>query len=229
MFKNLNEWEIMLKKMVWAQLGNIENKKILDFGSGIGVTANHFANNNEVIAIEPSEESVKERWADNEYQQIVGSTSELSQFEDESFDIIFCHNVFEYATDREDILKEFYRLLKPDGMLSIVKHNRAGRVMQAVVMLNDFENAHNLLDGKTVAASKFGTIHHYDDADITKWCDGFKLLKVYGIRTFWDLQQNQEVHKDPEWQEKMLEVEMRVCDVDEYKNISFFHHLILHK
>lgn len=49
------------------------------------------------------------------------------------------------------------------------------------------------------------------------------------MRTFWDMQQNQEIHKDIEWQENMLEMELRVSDLDEYKNIAFFHHLILKK
>ena len=66
---------------------------------------------------------------------------------DETFDVIICHNVFEYASDRADIIGEFCRLIKPDGFISIVKHNRPGRVMQMVVLLNDFERANSLLDG----------------------------------------------------------------------------------
>lgn len=62
--------------------------------------------------------------------------------------------VLEYAEDREDIVKEFARILKNDGKISIVKHNRAGRVMQMVVLLNDFEHAHSLLDGKDVTEMK---------------------------------------------------------------------------
>ena len=146
MLEKLQPWEALLKRILWAQLGDIQNKKILDFGSGIGVTANHYAKNNEVVAIEPDEESVKERYTENDYQQIIGSIDELKKLEDESFDIIFCHNVLEYATEREDIIKEFYRLLKPNGMLSVVKHNRPGRVMQMVVLLNDFESANNILN-----------------------------------------------------------------------------------
>ena len=61
--------------------------------------------------------------------------------------MIICHNVLEYAQDREDIVRQFARVLKTDGKISIVKHNRAGRVMQMVVLLNDFEHAHSLLDG----------------------------------------------------------------------------------
>ena len=39
-------------------------------------------------------------------------------------------------------------MLKQDGILSIVKHNRPGRVMQMAVLLDDFEKANALLDGK---------------------------------------------------------------------------------
>lgn len=60
--------------------------------------------------------------------------------------MIFCYNVLEYVPDREEILKEFYRLLKPEGFVSLVKHNRPGRVMQMVALLNEFEKVHALLD-----------------------------------------------------------------------------------
>ena len=82
----LPAWERLFKKIVWQQLGDIEGKKILDFGSGEGITANHFASNNEVIAIEPSVEMLANVWKDYEYTQIVGDVSALSEFEDETFD-----------------------------------------------------------------------------------------------------------------------------------------------
>ena len=229
MSENLPTWEMLSKQMIWKQLGSINNKKILDFGSGNGVTASFYAKDNEVIAIEPSEEVLVNRVCDNDYKQITGSTKELKQFGNESFDVILCHNVLEYAEDREFIVNEFYRLLKPNGLLSVVKHNRTGRVMQMVVLLNNFENANSLLDGKDGNAKKYGTIHYYENTDLTKWCKDFSLLKVYGIRTFWDLQQNQEIQNNADWQKKMLQIEMRVQDIDEYKNIAFFNHLLLTK
>ena len=226
---DLQPWECLMKKMVWKQLGDIRGKKILDFGSGIGVTANYLAKHNEVMAIEPDEESVKTRWTDNNYIQIIGSTKELKDFEDETFDMIICHNVLEYAEDREDIVKEFARVLKHNGKISLVKHNRAGRVMQMVVLLNDFEHAHSLLDGNDGMTSMFGAIRYYEDSDIEKWCPELMITKTLGMRTFWDMQQNQENHKDEEWQDKMIDIEMRVSDVEEYKAIAFFHHLIIEK
>ena len=226
----LQPWEKLMKQIVWQQMGEIKNKKILDFGSGNGVTADCLAKYNDVTAIEPNEESVKERWQENQYCQITGGLKELKEFKDETFDMIVCHNVFEYAKEeRIEILNEFARLLKKDGFISLVKHNRPGRVMQMVVLLNDFESANSLLDGNDGMTSKFGALQYYEDEDIEKWCDKLKITKTLGMRTFWDMQQNQELHKDSNWQQKMIEMELRVSDIEEYKNIAFFHHLFLEK
>ena len=51
----LQPWECLMKRIVWKQLGDIRDKKILDFGSGIGVTANYLAEHNDVTAIEPED------------------------------------------------------------------------------------------------------------------------------------------------------------------------------
>lgn len=225
----LPAWERLFKKIVWQQLGDIEGKRILDFGSGEGITACHFAEKNEVIAIEPSEEMLATAWKDYEYTQITGDVNALSAFEDETFDIIICHNVLEYIDDKAEVIKVLSRVLKQDGIISIAKHNRAGRVMQMAVLLDDFDKANALLDGENSSASKFGAIRYYEDNDILQWNPELEISQVYGIRTFWDLQQNQEKHNDEEWQEKMIQLENRVSQVPEYTAIAFFHHLLIKK
>ena len=225
----LPAWERLFKKIVWEQLGDLEGKKILDFGSGEGITANHFAEKNDVTAIEPSVEMLSNAWKDYEYTQIVGDVNALSAFKNETFDMIICHNVLEYIDDKAAVVKALARVLKKDGIISIVKHNRAGRVMQMAVLLDDFEKANEILDGKDSTASKFGTIRYYEDNDITKWEPQITISDIWGIRTFWDLQQNQQKHGDEAWQEKMLQLELRVSQMREYKNIAFFHHLLLKK
>ena len=225
----LPDWERLFKKIVWKQIGNLEGKKILDFGSGEGITANHFAKKNDVTAIEPSEEMLSNAWKDNEYNQIVGDVNALSVFNDETFDIIICHNVLEYVDNKEEVIKVLTRVLKQDGILSIVKHNRPGRVMQMAVLLDDFEKTNALLDGENSTASKFGAIRYYEDNDIIKWASELTVSEVFGIRTFWDLQQNQEKHGDEDWQDKMMQLEMRVARISEYRDIAFFHHILLKK
>ena len=225
----LPAWERLFKKIVWVQIGDIEGKKILDFGSGEGITANHFAKKNDVTAIEPSEEMLSNAWKDYEYTQIVGDVNALSGISDETFDIIICHNVLEYIDDKEAVIKALARVLKKDGILSIAKHNRAGRVMQMAVLLDDFEKANALLDGEKSMASKFGVIRYYGDKDILEWESNLVISEVFGIRIFWDLQQNQEKHGDEDWQRKMIQLEMRVAQIPEYRDIAFFHHLLLKK
>lgn len=225
----LPAWERMLKTILWRQLGDIREKKILDFGSGKGITANHFAEKNEVTAVEPWEEMVKKRWKDFEYTQLTGDLSVLAQFRDESFDLVICHNVLEYIDDKQSVVKELARVLKSGGTMSVVKHHRAGRIMQMAVLLDDCEKANDLLDGQNSTASEFGAIRYYEEDQITEWASQMKSEKVYGIRTFWDLQQNQEKHGEEEWQERMIRLEMRVSEIDEFRNIAFFHHLLLEK
>ena len=229
MLNQLPTWEELAKIIIWQQIGSLKDKTILDFGSGTGITADHFATDNQVTAIEPSEDMLAQQVNKKGYRQIVGSTDELKKLPSDSFDYIFCHNVLEYADDREMIIGEFYRLLKKNGKLSIVKHNRNGRVMQMVVLLNNFDEANNLLNGQNSNAQQFGTINYYDDSDISNWCSGFVLQHTYGLRTFWNLQQNQEIQKEEEWQNKMIDIEMRVSHNPDFQKIGFFHHLIFKK
>ena len=229
MLNQLPTWEKLAKEIIWQQIGELKGKTILDFGSGIGITADYFASNNQVTAIEPSEAMLAQQVNTNGYRQIVGSTNELRKLPSDSFDYIFCHNVLEYTDDREIIVNEFRRMLKKNGKLSIVKHNRNGRVMQMVVLLNNFDEANNLLDGHNSNAQQFGTINYYNNSDITNWCNGLVLQQTYGLRTFWDLQQNQEIQKDTEWQRKMIKIEMKVSQNPDFQRIAFFHHLIFEK
>ena len=229
MLNQLTTWEKLAKQIIWQQIGKLKGKTILDFGSGTGITADHFAADNKVIAIEPSEDLLAQQVITNSYRQIIGSIDELKNLPSNSFDYIFCHNVLEYADDREIIVGEFYRLMKKNGKLSIVKHNRNGRVMQMVVLLNNFDEANNLLNGQNSNAQQFGTINYCDDSDISNWCNGLILQQTYGLRTFWDLQQNQEIQKDEEWQNKMIDIEMRVSQNPDFQRVAFFHHLLFEK
>lgn len=56
--------------------------------------------------------------------------------------------------------------------------------MQMAVLLDDFEKANEILDGKDSTASKLGTIRYYEDNDITKWEPQITVSDILGIRTF---------------------------------------------
>jgi SAM-dependent methyltransferase len=217
-------------RVVGEQLSNITNSKILDFGSGLGITANHLAKNNDVVAIEPNADLAEMRICENSYEQIIGDIEKLRQQQDNSFDVVVCHNVLEYTNEQRDIFMELCRVLKPNGILSIVKQNRAGRIMQ-LTLENNVDEAISQLDGGTTNVIVFGQVNYYDIKDVKDWIGymNVNIEKVLGIRTFWSLQQNNGIKNDPTWQEKMLEIEMKVSNINDYINISFFNHVILKK
>ena len=220
-------WGKLFYLCTWKQLPELKDKKILDFGSGFGITAEYLSKENDVVAVEPSEDMVKIGEKDNhDFKQIIGGLESLKQFADESFDCIICHNVFEYVDDRNIILEEFSRVLKNDGFISIVKHNRAGRIMQKAIFDYDIEAVKALLAGKHNTSKKFGVIKDYEDEDLL--VNGFKIDKCYGVCTFYGLQDN-ETKYQKDWSETMLDIEMSVSECEEFRNIAFFHHLILRK
>ena len=221
-------WGRLFYRLVWHNL-DFKDKKILDFGSGFGVSANYLAKHNDVTAVEPNEEMLAHRISENHYTQICGSVEVLKDMPAGSFDVILCHNVLEYVENRAEIISEFHRLLKKDGILSIVKHNKDGKIMHKAVFENNAEEAMALLKGAKASSANFGTIDEYESEELQEYTgDRFSLEKVGGIRTFFGIQPN--VFKsEPDWEDKMFELECAVEGNPVYSRVAFFQHLILKK
>lgn len=224
----MNTWDTLLKAMLWKQLDFAQGMTILDFGSGEGDTAAHLSRCNTVTAVEPSSAMLEGR-APGGYTQLHGGIELVQTMEDGTFDLVICHNVLEYVDEKAAYLQELSRVVKPGGLLSLVKHNRPGRVMQMAVLLNDFTMANTLLDGGNGTTSKFGDIRYYTDEEALAALSDMTLERLWGARTFWDLQQNQDCHTDEAWQKDMLTLENRVSTMPEYQAIAFFHHLLMRK
>ena len=219
-------WGRLFYRLVWHNL-EFKNKKILDFGSGFGATANHLAKSNEVIAVEPNDELLTHRICEHHYEQIEGSIEALKGMEDGSFDVILCHNVLEYVKNRAELIAEFHRLLKKGGILSIVKHNKNGKVMHKAVFENNIDEALSLLNGENAVSKNFGTINEYEIEDLQDCIEErFVTDKVYGIRTFYGIQPNS-FKEEPDWEEKLFMLECAVESDAVYKNVAFFQHLHL--
>ena len=222
-------WGLLFYRMVWTQLGPLKGLRILDFGSGFGITADYLAEHNDVTAVEPMEEMTAMTEKVNSFRQIVGDVHMLAEFEDESFDLIVCHNVLEYAADREEILREFSRLLKKGGTLSVVKHHHPGRIMHKVVFENALDETLGILNGDEVQVRNFGTVHYYDPEDLTVWGSNLAISRVQGVRIFWGLPKDNSIKYAAEWQEKMLRIELAVCGQPPFRDIAIFQHILLQK
>ena len=221
--ENLQQpWGQLYYDILFEQLKGIKGKRVLDFGSGFGLVANHLAKENQVLAVEPNQEMVALRVQDHPYQQLVGSLDQLASLEDASFEVILCHNVLEYVEDRKAILKEFTRLLKPGGLLSIVKHNEVGRVLQTVVFENDTRKALALLAGQDLETHSMGLAQAYD-LDVAVEDLALEVKDYQGIRVFYGLQDNRFKGQEG-WRESMLQMELAVCQEPPYRDMAFFQH-----
>ncbi|MFQ6861276.1 MAG: class I SAM-dependent methyltransferase [Beduini sp.] len=222
-------WGLLFYKIIWDQLGNLNNKKILDYGSGFGITANYLAAKNEVTAIEPNEDMLQLRNTEHAYTQLIGALERLKQEPDEKYDVIICHNVLEYVEDREALLEEFHRVLKKDGFISVVKHNKLGKIMQKAVLEYKVDEAMTLLDNEDVKSSNFGTIRIYNNEEIEMYSRGkLKIEDYYGVRIFFALQNN-DLKVKSDWLEKMFALERKADQIPQFRDIAFFHHLIIKK
>lgn len=260
-------WMKLFYRLVYAQLPPVSGAKILDFGAGFGWTANYLAGNNQastqiskkaqqneklpqnnVLAIEPNPEMVANRLDENAYEMRLGGLKTLRELPAESFDLIVCHNVLEYAVEeRQKILEEFARLISTDGVISIIKHNFSGSIMQRIVFENELDEAAALIKGEFRHESNFGPISYYElpvliqkrpnkksieietssvESSPVSDYPQLKIAKKYGICAFNRLQPNEFKYAD-DWIEKMFELEMMCAEREEYREIAFFQHFLL--
>lgn len=224
-------WGRMFYELIYKQLdvSDCKKLKILDFGAGFCITADHYAKSHYVTAVEPSDEMRALRVGDNPYTLVGGGIDYLRDMDADSFDLVICHNVLEYADDKEAILKHLVRVTKPGGILSVVKHNLYGRVMATAVMSDDPKTALSLLD-QEAENSMFGKRDVYSNEWITDLLkDEMTLIDTYGIRTFFGLSSNNDIKYTDDWYQSMLELETKACSMDEYRKVAFFNHLIFAK
>jgi SAM-dependent methyltransferase len=227
-------WGKMFYDLLFIQLNIPQSPKlkILDFGSGLGVTSNHFAAWHDVTAVEPNKEMIDNSHRKNPYRQIHGGIEKISDFENNYFDMVLCHNVLEYIEEKEPIIAELLRVLKFGGTLSIVKHNRVGRVIHTAVFKNDPEKAFALLDDNANDSNNYlGTQYIYSNNDATAWVEkhGGEIKKILGMRAFYALGQDNAVKYDEEWYKNMLILESHAAEINEYKNAAFLNHLFVYK
>ncbi len=233
---SINDYRSLIEKpygrifydIVFSQLEINSDKKldILDYGAGFCVTANQYAKHHNVTAYEPNPDMLMHRVITNKYS-VIDSHSEIKELPDECFDYIICHNVLEYVPSKEEIIPELARLLKPNGILSIVKHNKAGRIIATAVFSDSPKEALELIKNEASIDSMFGKRDSFSNETLIQLMkiQGLDHQKTFGVRAFYGLSSNNDIKYTDEWYENMLELEIKVAEMEEYRQIAFFNHL----
>jgi SAM-dependent methyltransferase len=115
-------------KLVCPKFGihwNIDGKKVLDVGSGLGGKAAYYADtgahNVTAIDLRPYSAQAALAWAHRKQQRsiinpIVGNAATMPFYND-SFDVVVSINVFEHIELLHHTLNECKRVLRPDGLI----------------------------------------------------------------------------------------------------------------
>jgi len=123
-----NEWLRGHIKEVLTEIGIEENQRVLDFGCGSGAYAipaaklvgekgKVYALDKDAEALETLKESIGKEELGN-VETILSSDLRIS-LEKESADLVLLYDVIHLIEDRARLFAEIFRILEPDGVVSI--------------------------------------------------------------------------------------------------------------
>lgn len=139
-----------MEDQLYAKLGLEPGSRILDAGAGSGYVAIHMAEkglNVQAVDITPlhvedAQRNVKARGLQDQVSVRLGDYHDLADFPNGSFDGIYTMETFVHADDPVKVLRNFYRLLRPGGVLvhNEADFNRNSELLQDVLRLSHCQN-----------------------------------------------------------------------------------------
>jgi S-adenosylmethionine-dependent methyltransferase len=177
---------------------NASKRRALDLGGGPGFASVQLARlGYEVVLLDGSDEMLRmarqQTDAGSVAEQIsfchadAGQLSEL--FDAESFDVIVCHNLLEYAADPATTVRHIAGLLRKDALLSVLVRNRAGEVLKEAIKSHDWKLATANLTTEKVADSLYGEpVRVFAPAEVRALLAraSLEVVAEHGVRVFFD-------------------------------------------
>jgi len=131
---------------------NLVGKSVLDIGCGCGGAAFHLIKKHgarSVVGIDPEPLVIKtaEQLAKKnhlyEHTKFKCTGEGPSQYPDETFDVVFSKEVFLHIPNKEELLKDIHRILKPGGIVIVSDWMRVDENAPSMQM-QDYINAEGL-------------------------------------------------------------------------------------
>ncbi|KAJ4520089.1 hypothetical protein HRR83_002052 [Exophiala dermatitidis] len=172
---------------VYQRLGLPPGSRVLDAGAGSGYVAIHMAQkglNVQAIDITPihledARRNVDKHGLQDKVDVRFGDYHDLSDFSDTSFDGIYTMETFVHADEPIRVLRNFYRLLRPGGVLVLneADFNRNSELLQDVLRLSHCQNT--LAEGAVAEMLKEVGFTDVDVEDLTD--EVLPLWRLFGV------------------------------------------------
>jgi S-adenosylmethionine-dependent methyltransferase len=177
---------------------NASKRRALDVGGGTGFASVQLARMGyEVVLLDGSEEMLR---IARQHAEAGSVTSRISfchsyacqlpeLFDAESFDIVVCHNLLEYAEDPSAVIRDIARVMRKDAALSILVRNRAGEVLKEAIKSRDWKLATANLTVETAVDSLYGEpVRLFALAEIRGLLAraSLEVVAEHGVRVFFD-------------------------------------------
>ena len=112
-----------------VDFSGFSGKRLLDVGCGLGNDLSRFVLGGAIgvgidispTAIRLARQNFEQRKLNAEFQHMDG---EEMSFEDNSFDVVYCHTVLHFTPNPDALVREIYRVLKPGGQAILMTINR---------------------------------------------------------------------------------------------------------
>ena len=107
---------------------SLENKLVVDLGSGLGGPAKHLATRHNAqitcVEVDPSlvtaSQKLISQWGLTDRISVIESSFAHLPFDDNSVDVIFSKEVIIHIINKQELFEELYRILKPGGTIIIM-------------------------------------------------------------------------------------------------------------
>lgn len=114
-----------MEKKLYDRLSLSNGSKVLDAGAGSGIVASYMAQHGLLVKgvditplhVADAQRNIKKRGLQGKVSVRLGDYHDLQDFEDDSMDGIYTMETFVHADDPLKVLQNFYRLLRPGGVL----------------------------------------------------------------------------------------------------------------
>jgi S-adenosylmethionine-dependent methyltransferase len=210
--------------------------RVLDLGGGTGSMSLRLARMEfQVVLLDSSEEMLgiarKEAETSGLAARIAfrqASAGELHNlFEADFFEVVLCHNLLEYVDDPGAILRSIARVVRKDGIVSLLTRNRAGEVLKAAIKSGDWRLAKANLSAETVMDSLFHKpLRVFDPTELRHALAriGLGVVAEYGVRVFSDYLDSDDF--DDEAYRQLLEMEFTLGAQPQFAAIARYSQLI---